>query len=83
VGEKNTEPGIDAVHLGAFDYLTKPLNQSYTKVAVERALRHRTLLKEMRGYKEQLEFLLAERTAELDRLAYYDPNHSVAESDTL
>src|SRR4029079_11413176 len=39
---------------------------------VERALHHRVLLKEKQQYKEQLEQLLEERTAEVDRLAYYD-----------
>lgn len=73
VGEQNTEAALEAMRLGAFDYLTKPLNPRHAEVAVERAMRHRKLLEETQRYKEQLELLLEERTAELDRLAYYDP----------
>jgi diguanylate cyclase (GGDEF)-like protein len=54
------------------------------EASVERALKHSELLKEKRRYKEQLEELLQQRTAEVDWLAYYDtvtqlPNRAVFE----
>jgi DNA-binding NtrC family response regulator len=58
VGEQNTEAALEAMRLGAFDYLTKPLNPRHAEVAVERAMRHRKLLEETQRYKEQLELLL-------------------------
>ncbi len=71
-GNQNIETAIEALHVGAFDYVTKPIDLRYLEAAVERALQHCQLLKETRSYKEQLEDLLQQRTAEVDRLAYYD-----------
>ena len=56
----------------------------HVEAAVERALNHCHLLKDKRRYKEQLETLLQQRTAEVDRLAYYDtithlPNRTLFE----
>jgi diguanylate cyclase (GGDEF)-like protein len=56
----------------------------HVEAAVGRALGHCRLLKERRRYKEQLETLLEQRTAEVDRLAYYDtvtdlPNRTLFE----
>ncbi|HEY5404029.1 MAG TPA: EAL domain-containing protein [Pyrinomonadaceae bacterium] len=83
-GNQDIESAIKALRVGAFDYITKPLDLRHVEAAVERALHHRTLLKEKAHYKEQLEQLLEERTAEVDRLAYYDtitqlPNRTLFE----
>src|SRR6185436_337457 len=56
----------------------------HVEASVERALNHHSLLKEKRQYKEQLESLLQQRTAEVDWLAYYDtvtqlPNRALFE----
>ena len=56
----------------------------HVEAAVERALAYRNLLKEKQQYKEELEHLLEERSAEVDRLAYYDtitqlPNRTLFE----
>lgn len=71
-GQNNIETAIEAMRVGAFDYLMKPFDIRHVEAAVERALKQSSLLKEKRRYKDQLEKLLTERTAEVNRLAYYD-----------
>ncbi len=83
-GNQDIETAIEAMRVGAFDYITKPLDLRHVEAAVERALLHATLLREKRQYKEQLETLLQERTAQVDRLAYFDtitqlPNRNLFE----
>lgn len=83
-GHNEIETAIQAMRAGAFDYIAKPLVLQHLEAAVERALNHNSLLKEKRRYKEQLEILLRQRTAEVDRLAYYDtitqlPNRALFE----
>jgi diguanylate cyclase (GGDEF)-like protein len=83
-GHQEIETAIEAVRVGAFDYITKPLDIRHVEAAVQRALDHRNLLREKEQYKEQLEQLLEERTAEVDYLAYYDtitqlPNRTLLE----
>ncbi len=71
-GQNNIESAIEALRAGAFDYVLKPFDIRHVEAAVERALKQSALLKEKRRYKDQLEKLLSERTAEVNRLAYYD-----------
>lgn len=71
-GQHGIETAIQAMRVGAFDYITKPLDVRHVEAAVERALQHHQLLVEKRRYEEQLESLLVQRTAEVNRLAYYD-----------
>lgn len=83
-GNQDIEFAIEALRVGAFDYITKPLDLRHVEASVERALNHCNLLKEKRRYKEQLERLLQQRTAEVDWLAYYDtvtqlPNRALFE----
>jgi len=83
-GEQTIETAIEALRVGAFDYILKPFDIPQVEAAVSRALRHRQLLREKRAYKDRLELLLKERTAEVNRLAYYDtltglPNRSLFE----
>ncbi len=83
-GQSNIETAIEAMHAGAFDYIMKPFDIRHVEAAVERALKQRQLLTERRSYKDDLENLLLERTAEVDRLAYYDtltslPNRTLFE----
>lgn len=83
-GHNEIETAIKAMRAGAFDYISKPLDIRHVEAAVERALSHCYLLKDRRRYKEQLETLLQQRTAEVDRLAYYDtitqlPNRTLFE----
>src|SRR4029079_11371102 len=72
-GNQDIEFAIKALRVGAFDYITKPIDLRHVEASVERALNHCNLLKEKRLYKEQIESLLQQRTAEVDWLAYYDP----------
>lgn len=71
-GKCNIETAIEALHAGAFDYIMKPFDARQVQAAVERALKQSLLLKERRRYKDQLEILVQRRTAEVNRLAYYD-----------
>jgi diguanylate cyclase (GGDEF)-like protein len=83
-GESSIESAIAAMRAGAFDYIMKPFNMSHLEAAVERALRQAALLQEKQIYKDRIETMLRERTAEVDRLAYYDtltdlPNRTLFE----
>src|SRR6185503_19328084 len=83
-GQNNIETAIEAQRAGAFDYILKPLDIRHVEAAVERALKQALLLQERRRYKDQLEQLLSERTAEVTRLANYDtltglPNRTLFE----
>jgi len=83
-GQSNIETAIEAMHAGAFDYVMKPLEIRQVEAAVERALKQCLLLREKKSYKDQLENLLKQRTAEVNRLAYYDtltelPNRTLFE----
>ena len=83
-GNQDIEFAIRALRVGAFDYISKPIDIRHVEAAVERAVKHSELLQEKRRYKEQLEDLLQQRTAEVDWLAYYDtvtqlPNRALFE----
>src|ERR1700674_122381 len=71
-GQSNIETAIAAMHAGAFDYIMKPFNLPHLEAAVARALSQSVLLQEKRSSNDQIESLLRQRTAEVDRLAYYD-----------
>jgi len=83
-GNQDIEFAIKALRVGAFDYITKPIDLRHVEASVERALNHCNLLKEKRLYKEQIESLLQQRTAEVDWLANFDtvtqlPNRALFE----
>ena len=83
-GNQDLEFAIRALRVGAFDYITKPIDLRHVEASVKRALQHSELLKETRRYKEQIEELLQQRTAQVDWLAYYDtvtqlPNRALFE----
>ena len=82
-GNQDIEFAIQALRVGAFDYITKPIDLRHVEASVERALKHSELLKEKRLYKEQLEVLLKQRTAEVDWLAFLRHRHAIAESRVL
>jgi two-component system, NtrC family, sensor kinase len=70
-GIDRTQRVLDAVRLGAFDYLIKPIELNVLELAVERALERRKLLSDARRYKQDLERRnaeLARRKTELERL---------------
>jgi diguanylate cyclase (GGDEF)-like protein len=83
-GNQDIEFAIKALRVGAFDYITKPIDLRHVEASVERALNHANLLQEKRRYKEQIENLLQQRTAQVDWLNYYDtvtrlPNRALFE----
>ncbi|MGZ5434576.1 MAG: putative bifunctional diguanylate cyclase/phosphodiesterase [Pyrinomonadaceae bacterium] len=71
-GQQAIESAIEAMRVGAYDYITKPLDIRLVRAAVERAMTHHELLKQKRQYENNLEELVEKRTAEVQHLAYYD-----------
>jgi signal transduction histidine kinase len=70
-GVDRTQRALDAVRLGAFDYLIKPCDLDVLELSIERALERRALLRAARRYKRDLEARnteLARRKTELERL---------------
>jgi two-component system, NtrC family, sensor kinase len=70
-GIDRTQRVLDAVRVGASDYLLKPVDLDVLELSVERALERRALLRDARRYKQDLERRnaeLARRKAELERL---------------
>lgn len=62
-GIDRPQRALDAIRLGAFDYLIKPCDLGVLELTVERALERRTLLRNARQYKLDLET----RNNELER----------------
>jgi cyclic di-GMP phosphodiesterase len=56
---------IEAIRIGAYDYLLKPFDKDQLFLSVRRALEHRRLLLENRIYQRNLEQLVADRTDQL------------------
>jgi diguanylate cyclase (GGDEF)-like protein len=71
-GQQSIESAIEAMRVGAFDYITKPLDLRHVKLAVRRALVHHRLLHEKQQHEDHLEELVAQRTAEIEHLAFHD-----------
>ena len=70
-GVDRTQRVIDAIRVGASDYLVKPCDLDVLSLCVERALERRALLRNARRYKRDLEernLELARQKAELVRL---------------
>src|ERR1043166_2898028 len=63
-GMQTIESAINALRLGAFDYLMKPFDLRQAEAAVSRALNHYELIVAKRLYDTQLEELVAQRTAD-------------------
>jgi len=64
-----TDLGIamDAIRLGAYDYITKPFNVDDMLVKVQSAVEHHRLVTENAEYQRDLERVVQERTAALER----------------
>jgi two-component system, NtrC family, sensor kinase len=70
-GIDRTQRVMDAIRLGASDYLVKPCDLDVLTISVERALERRMLLRNARRYKQDLEYRNAElagKKAEMERL---------------
>jgi putative nucleotidyltransferase with HDIG domain len=66
-GMQTIESAINALRLGAFDYLMKPFDLRQVEAAIARAYEHYELIVAKRLYENHLEELVDQRTAELDR----------------
>jgi response regulator RpfG family c-di-GMP phosphodiesterase len=65
-GMQTVESAIDALRLGAFDYVMKPFDLRQVEAVVKRALEHQDLITAKQRYEDHLEELVEQRTAELD-----------------
>ncbi len=61
----DTQVAVQAMKLGAYDYITKPFNLDELTVHVEKALERRQLFVENRAYHRSLEQRVAEQTREI------------------
>ena len=65
-GMQTIESAINALRLGAFDYLMKPFDLRQVEAAIQRAHEHHELIVAKQRYENHLEELVDQRTAELD-----------------
>jgi response regulator RpfG family c-di-GMP phosphodiesterase len=65
-GMQTIESAINALRLGAFDYLMKPFDLRQVETAIQRAYEHRQLVVAKQLYDNHLEELVDQRTSELD-----------------
>lgn len=66
-GMQTIESAINALRLGAFDYLMKPFDLRQVEAAIARAHEHHELIVAKQRYENHLEELVDQRTAELDK----------------
>ena len=66
-GVVDTETAINAIRMGATDYVTKPFNLDEILLIVERTLEKRRLIRENLDYQRNLETRVQERTSELEK----------------
>ena len=64
-GVVDIDTAIQAIRLGAADYITKPFNLEQVNLIVNRTLQQRQLIIENRQYQKNLESLVSERTKEV------------------
>ena len=64
-GEPNLETATEAVRLGAYDYVTKPIRRDMLVSVVSRAVEKHRLIDDNQRYRQNLERLVQERTADL------------------
>jgi len=53
-GHGSIDEAVQAIRLGAYDFLTKPIDIDHLRLVIERALRERTLLDEVQFLRDQL-----------------------------
>jgi putative nucleotidyltransferase with HDIG domain len=64
-GVDDVDVGVQAMRSGADDYLVKPLQESVVVASLERALHKRRLEQQVENYRQHLEEMVVERTAQL------------------
>lgn len=84
-GNGTIESAIEAMKLGAYDYLTKPCNLSELEITLQKALEKRKLLLENKGLRQ----VVSRQTPELKIIAestsmktLLEMTHKVAQTDT-
>lgn len=65
-GVDDVQVGVQAMRLGADDYLVKPLIEDVVRASVDRALHKHHLEQEIENYRCHLEDMVAERTSQLE-----------------
>jgi len=73
-GIDRTQRVIDAIRMGAFDYLVKPVDIEVLDLTIERALKRREILQAASNYKQDLERRNAELTASKSKLEKQQTN---------
>jgi putative nucleotidyltransferase with HDIG domain len=66
-GMQTVESAIEALRVGAFDYIMKPFDLRQVEAVVKRAREHHELRVAKKRYETRLEELVEQRTAQLDR----------------
>jgi len=64
-GVDDVDVGVRAMRIGADDYLVKPLIEASVIASLENAIQKRQLEKQVEHYRQHLEEMVAERTAQL------------------
>jgi response regulator RpfG family c-di-GMP phosphodiesterase len=62
---RELDVAVDAIKLGAFDFITKPYNPDYLLHSVEKAVKYTGFIKMEKNYKRLLEETVRLRTQEL------------------
>jgi putative two-component system response regulator len=76
-GYAEIETAAEAMRLGAYDFIIKPVNLDLVVHTVKKALEKKRLEEEVETYQQNLEKLVEERTAEITRaLQVLDQSHS-------
>jgi len=64
-GAPDMDSALEAMRLGAYDHLSKPLNLAQIALLVDRAVEKKRLVQENREYQRNLESMVQERTNQL------------------
>jgi putative two-component system response regulator len=64
-GAPDLDGALEAMRLGAYDHLAKPLNLAHLSLTVERAIEQKRLVAENREYQRNLEAMVEDRTDQL------------------
>lgn len=64
-GAPDMDVALEAMRLGAYDHLSKPLNLDELALTVDRAIEKKRLVQENREYQQNLETMVLERTRQL------------------
>jgi putative two-component system response regulator len=66
-GAPDLDGALEAMRLGAYDHLAKPLNLAHLSLTVDRAIEKKRLVEENREYQRDLESKVQERTGQLHK----------------